>query len=329
LAARDFIVVGCDSLATTTRPLLAPNLIEQEFFDAAGKLKVDSSGIPLLREPNQLWKMSKHYPVDQLPSVTKAYALGEKAALLFAGASRVGSVTVKNLVGSFLDSFLEGSTMEKVADDLKTFVADIYEKEILKAESRPSMEIILSGYSPSSRNPQAFRLSFSYNWNTEKFVSEVIEEVKSGKFKVIFGGQYDVIQRVVTGVDLSTFLNLQTRGWAMLRAYRSEIETALKAGGFTGAVPDIVEGEDRYDVFGGQLIGVSRMHFDEGSLSEQAGIDFVAFLLNTMIKAQEFSSSIPTVGGDVHIGMLSADHGLKWISPEQYRFQGHLTPKSK
>src|SRR5271154_2350624 len=91
LAARDFIVVGCDSLATTSLDLIYPTDLTNEFFDANGNLKLDSNGQPLLKNTNQIWSRAQSMPVDQLPSVVKLYDLEPiRACFLFAGASRIG-----------------------------------------------------------------------------------------------------------------------------------------------------------------------------------------------------------------------------------------------
>src|SRR5207302_7849645 len=76
LAARDFIVVGCDSLATTSRDLLFPHDVASTFFDPqSGDLRLDSTGTPLLKNALQVWERAKGIPFDQLPSVTKLYDL--------------------------------------------------------------------------------------------------------------------------------------------------------------------------------------------------------------------------------------------------------------
>ena len=74
LAVRDFIVVGCDSLATTSTDLVYPYDITSLYFDSkTGKLKCDADGKPLLQRPGQIWEKAKTLPIDQLPSVTKLY----------------------------------------------------------------------------------------------------------------------------------------------------------------------------------------------------------------------------------------------------------------
>src|SRR4030095_6356017 len=97
-----FIVVGCDSLATTSFDLVYPHHLVFDFFDQNGALKLDSSGKPLLQHASQIWSKAKSMPVDQLPSVTKLYTLAPfNACLLFAGASRIGDTTIRNLVETF------------------------------------------------------------------------------------------------------------------------------------------------------------------------------------------------------------------------------------
>jgi hypothetical protein len=99
LAVRDFIAVGCDSLATTSTELLAPHEVTSIYFDANGDLKLDTLGKPLLQRSSQIWEKAKRMPIDQLPSVTKLYDLAPlNACVLFAGASRVGNVTIAHIV---------------------------------------------------------------------------------------------------------------------------------------------------------------------------------------------------------------------------------------
>jgi hypothetical protein len=66
---------------------------------------------------------------------------------------------------------------------------------------------------------------------------------------------------------------------------------------------------------------------DLANFSEQAAIDMVDFLISVMIKAQEFSNALPTVGGEIHIALISKTHGFKWISKEEYKYQGYGVPK--
>jgi hypothetical protein len=68
LAARDFIAVGCDSLATVSIPLLSPGEMHAAFFDSNGELQLGPDGKPVLKEARQIWEIANSLPINQLPS---------------------------------------------------------------------------------------------------------------------------------------------------------------------------------------------------------------------------------------------------------------------
>src|SRR6266496_2503002 len=305
LAARDFILVGCDSLATTSADLVFPAAIAATFFEPTGEIKKDADGITLLQNARQIWEKAQSMPVDQLPSVTKLYDLEPmRACLLFAGASRVGNTTIWHLVEKF-----------------KT------QAEIPDAWMRPTMEAILSGYSTEFREPELWRLTLSYDRVTTEFKCDIQDAVKRGEFNVIFGGQYDVIQRVVNGIDWPSYCSLRQRTVDMLNLYHDEIQAKAHADNaeLNLAKPDFYD--QKYSIFGNDQGGVTRIFSDVGSLSEQAGIDFVYFLIDVMIKAQGFSSSIATVGGRIHVALLTKSRAFRWISKEGFTFEREHVPK--
>lgn len=333
LASRDFIVVGCDSLATQSMQLVRPRQFVGQFFNPDGSLKVDAHGQPLLNDSSQVWLSSQSFPVNQLPSVTKIFDLKpKKAALLFAGAARIKELTVKNLVESFKDTepftACNGSyTMADLADRLKTFMVKNFVDQYPDERERPSMDIILSGYSSGSREPEVYRLTFGYDFHTTTFSSDVVEEVSRGKYDVVYGGQYDVIQRVVSGVDLASWHSLKMKCFRLLEEHRQQIQAELNSAGVTFSISALDFNDPKHDLFSSDFGGVEGLALDVGGLSEQAGIDFVTFLIKTMIKAQEFATSIPTVGGDVHLGIITSSEGFRWLSKEEYKFEGYSIPK--
>src|SRR4051794_8133030 len=102
LAARDFIVVGSDSLATTSMNFISAAELDSAFFEPSGDLKVDAAGKPLIADVGLVMDLIQSVPVNQLPSVTKLFELEHiNGALLFAGIARIGGVSVKNLVAQF------------------------------------------------------------------------------------------------------------------------------------------------------------------------------------------------------------------------------------
>ena len=335
LAARDFIAVGCDSLASVSIPLITPGEIAGAFFDSKGALKLAPDGTPILNDVNQIWEKSSSLPINQLPSVTKLYDLKPlHACILFAGTSLIGETTTRNLVETFKDDgrFLaltkaDDWTIEQLASEFKDFGSEVYTREIPDEVLRPMMETIISGYSGSCRQPEVWRLSFYYDWNKKMFTCDAKSEVGRSEYNVIFGGQYDVIQRIVKGVDFPSYQSLRFRTVEVLEECMREVENSLKASGWTGAVPKPNFSDPKYDLFSKNWAGVTQLFSDIGNLSEQAGIDFVVFLISVMMKAQEFSTSIPTVGGGIHIALLTKNDGFRWISREGFTFEGQHIPK--
>ena len=333
LAARDFIVVGCDSLATTSADLAFPADITATFFEPTGELKKDANGVALLQNARQIWEKAQSMPVDQLPSVTKLYDLEPiRACLLFAGASRVGNTTIWNLVEKFkaqaeIADHAAACEMNWLAEKLGEFIEGVYQAEIPDAWMRPTMEVILSGYSANFREPELWRLTLSYDRVTTEFKCDIQNSVKRGDFNVIFGGQYDVIQRVVNGIDWPSYCSLRQRTVDMLNLYHDEMQTQMHS---VNAEVNLVKPDfydQKYSIFGDDQGGVTRIFSDVGSLSEQAGIDFVYFLIDVMIKAQEFSSSIATVGGRIHVALLTKSRAFRWISKEGFTFEREHVPK--
>lgn len=332
LAARDFIAVGSDSLATTSAALVDPLQVSNNFFDTAGNLAVDANGKPLLKHASQLWGLASLRPINQLPSVTKVFPLEPyAAAALFAGVARIGDVSTKNVIEQFKDtsSFRAKAsyTSQQLAEMLRDFIKTIYESEITDAQLRPAMEVLVAGYSAAHRQPEIYRLLFGWDWARKQFQADVNAEVPRGKYNVVFGGQYDVIQRVVNGIDVHSWLNLKARCREVLEIYRDKIQADLTAHGHPLSVIPPDPNDSELDLFSKKFGGVTGIFADVSDLSEQAGIDFVRFLIMTMIKAQEFSSSMPTVGGEIHLAVITKKSGFQWVT-KPYLERARDTPNS-
>ncbi len=334
LAARDFIVVGCDSLATTSTKLVHPYDITSVYFEPDGKLKVDADGQPLLQRAQQIWEKSNDRPIDQLPSVTKLYDLAPlNACALFAGSSRIGNTTIAHIVDTFLmqskiKKRTKDYTMGWIARRFKEFVMAIYDKEVPMKTARSAMEVILSGYSAKHRQPELWRLPFAYDHKKSDFDCDVSNTIKRGDYNVIFGGQYDVIQRVVNGIDSSSFWAIKERAVAILNDYHDEVQAQVHSVDPALDIPKPNFWDKKFDIFERDAGGVTRLFPDVGSLSEQAGIDFIYFLVDVMIKAQQFATRIPTVGGKIHVGLLTKNAlKLRWISEEGFTYEHKHIPK--
>lgn len=329
LATRDSIVLGCDSLATTSRAMFDPRKIGDDYFDENGNIKVDANGQPLLKEVKQLYGYIERVPIDQLPNVTKLYNLKPlPIGVTFAGASAIGDWSIKNLIDTFVGcqefkQLAAGDySVEAVANAFFAFLKTKHETIYAEmAESyRPSLEVVLSGYSKANHQPEVFKLVVA----AKPSCSRAFE---LGSYDIVYSGQYDVIQRVVQGIDMDGYLSLWDKCDRILDRYRSKIVSFLKEKSITVELPALDPNDQSLHLFHGDFGGVKGLNIKRSTLSEQASINLVEFLIDTMIKAQQFSGSIPTVGGDIHIAIITKAGGFRWVSKEEYLFRGHTVPK--
>lgn len=275
LAARDFIAVGCDSLATTSTELLAPYDVTSIYFEPNGDLKLDAAGKPLLQRAGQIWEKAKRMPIDQLPSVTKLYDLAPlNACVLFAGTSRVGNITIAHIVDLFLaqkeiKQRKSTYTLQWIAEKFKEFVMNLYAQEVPEKWARQTMEVFLSGYSAKHRQPELWSLTFSYNRQSADFECDVINRIPRGTYNVTFGGQYDVIQRVVNGIDSSSNFALRQRTVDVLNDYHDDMQAKIHAIDPKITIPKPSFWDKKYNLFENDAGGVTRLFPDVGSLSDK------------------------------------------------------------
>ena len=91
------------------------------------------------------------------------------------------------------------------------------------------MEVLLSGYSEGSRQPEIFRISFV--WIRSQTFNAANQEVDREKLRCGFRWPYDVIQRVVSGIDVNSWFNLKQRTTEVLNAFIPKVESDLAANG--------------------------------------------------------------------------------------------------
>ncbi len=196
-------MIGCDSLATTSQNMINPSKFADYYFSKDGTLKLGKDNQPLLKSVKSLFAFLESIPTNQLPSVTKIFDLKPfEAGLLFAGITGIGKQSVKNLIDRFKESkdfeSLHNTeyTLDQLTQMLFKCLKEIYDNEFeeLPEKYRPLMEVIVSGYSKEGIQPEVFRIILGQSPNVQ-------EEVRAGDFNIVYGGTYDVIQRIVDGID--------------------------------------------------------------------------------------------------------------------------------
>lgn len=328
LATKDALVMGCDSLGTTTRQMIDPMDL-WKFFDSDNEfiLKLDKDGKPLIKSFKDIYSESQPIASEHMTHMTKLFSLEPlKTGVMITGITSIGKRTVRSLIEEFKNKKaksikrLKEYSVNDVAEKLKKHILTYYEKEYVEEKTQPDLELIIGGYGSKDEIPSIFRIKLP--------AKEIKQQLEKGDFGIVFGGQMREIQRIVFGTDNWNTLRLSRRHIVLLRKYRDGINKLLKKNGIDFEIPDVTIEEikkGKLDIFadGWDLEG-----FDAnwGNFSEQNAIECVDFFVNIMTKSQQFSSGMPTVGGNVHIALITKDK-FQFISREEYFHAGHYVPK--
>ncbi len=324
LATKDALVMGCDSLGTVTKDLVDPFDLVREFFDPkdAWKLKTDADGKPVLQNFDDIYKKAQQIPFNQMTHVGKMFSLKPlSVGIMTTGVASIANRTIRSLISEFkvksaLASFGE-FTVKQVAERVLEFINGYYLKEFSELKTKPYLELMIGGYSTQGPFPSIFRILVHQN-KVEGTFSE------GAPFGIVFGGQMQEIQRIVFGIDGSNRIKLLIRTGEILEKYRNILQNFLKEKEILVELPSF----DKYldDIYLFKNWDLDVFDADWGDFSEQNAIECVNFFVEIMIKSQQFSSRLPTVGGSVHIGLITKEKGFNFISREEYLHEGYTTP---
>lgn len=328
LSTKDALVLGCDALGSRTRRVIAPEDLF-EFFDPNNEfqLKVDKDGKPLIKSFNDIYNKSVSIPSGHLTHMTKLFSLDPlKAGVMFTGITSIGERTIKSLVEEFRIEKInpietEDYTVKNIAEKLMEHILQYYEKEYPDEKTRPELELILGGYGKKEALPEIYRIKLP-----GKNIELELGAEGESRFGIVFGGQTREIQRIVFGTDKRNSYRLWGRHFELLEKYRKKVCELLKSNNISFEIPEFTKDEvSELSIFAG---GWRLEEFDAnwGDFSEQNAIECVDFFVNIMIKSQQFSSGIPTVGGEVHIILITKDK-VRFVSKEEYSHAGHFTSK--
>lgn len=322
LNTRDALVMGCDSLETMTRRLVDPFDLK-EYFDIQKdfRLKVDSEGKPLLDEFSRIYNKSQIVPYNQIPHVDKLFSLSPlPMGVMFAGIVSIGDRTIKNLIGEFksADPIFKSThidyTLSSAGNRLLEFIWKYYSEEYPDEEDRPELEFMLGGYDKGKRTPAVVRIYCDKNRIENTYYD----------FGVFLGGQMEEIQRLVFGSDAVNIINLTKRTDYLLRRYRELLTQQLRESKIEIRLKNPQDFASELQLFHGwRLEGLDA---DWAAFSEQNAIECVDFLVNIMIRSQQFSTRMPTVGGGVQVAVIKKESGFTFISRREWRHGDHTVP---
>jgi hypothetical protein len=324
LASKHSLVMGADSLGTDTRRLVDPGRLS-EFFDPDDdfKLRVGDDGNPILSDIFKLVDEAEHVPYNQLLHVNKLFKLGSlPMGVGFTGISSIGANTIRGLIAEFTerDPAIKAAgrtnyTVRSIAERLLRFLQARYEAEFKQEFLRQDLELLVGGYDRNKQWATIYRIYVRDD--------KLEREFAPGEFGVAFAGQMDWIQRIVFGTDNRNRVKLRKRVEDLLKLYRQKIVDCLQSGGCQVDVPEPAAFGEELQVFHGW--DLDRLQANWAEFSEQNAIDCVDFLLDIMIRSQDVSAQLPTVGGNIHICVIRKD-GFYPVTKEVWRHGEHEVP---
>ena len=326
LATKDALVMGCDSLGSAMKPMIDPFNLAFDFFDSRRnwKLKVDKQGKPILKEFNDVYKMTELIPYNQMTHVTKMFSFHPlEMGVMTTGISSIGARTIKSLINEFKgkdNAFSKKSrapnyTVKSIGNRFLNFISKYYEKEYSQQMSKPALEFMIGGYDKQKPIPTINRIYVH---------TKELEAAIEGGFGIAFGGQMQEIQRLVFGTDNNNRAKLISRINELLEKYRKKLDAYLKRRKCDIKLPEAGKFGADLDLF--KDWDLNRFATSWGDFSEQNAIYCVHFFVEVMIRSQQFCSTLPTVGGDVHIALINKEKGFIFISREEYEHEGFTTP---
>jgi 20S proteasome alpha/beta subunit len=325
LATKDALVLGCDSLGTIPKVLVDPLDLISEFFDPENEwnLKVGNDGKTILQDFHDIYKKARSVPFDHMTHVTKIFSLAPlEIGVMQTGIVSIGDRTIKSLINEFKSNEPAFNnkkkptnyTVKSIGKKLLNFINKFF-KEAYPNDKKPHLEFMIGGYDKQKQVPSIYRIYFHENRLDEVFIES---------FGIAFAGQMQEIQRIVFGIDGTNSLILTERAKILFDKYRELSQKYLEKKGITEELP-------RWDVYKNELsllkdLELNRFDAEWGDFSEQNAIECVNFFVEIMIKSQQFSRGLPTVGGAVHIGLITKKNGFQFISKEEYEHEGFTTP---
>ena len=326
LASKDAVVMGADSLGTAFERLVRPQDL-LDYFDPAGemKLKFDDDGNPLLNNFWTLMDRAQAVPYNQMNHVSKLFDLSPlPMGVMFTGITSIGIQTIGKLISNFRkredDSMQDAEqsdfSVQSVGDRLRQYLRQHYTEVFPREHDRPELELIIGGYDKEGNMPRLFNIDIREDTSAALLSREF-------PFDIVVNGQTDWIERIVFGTDDANAAALDQRVKDLLLSYHRKVSEAIASAGIEFDVP-------RPDTWGSELTLFNNwrlrgIDIDVAEFSEQNAIDCVDFFIEIMIRAQDISSQLPTVGGAINIAVIRQDDGFRFVSRQEWRYRDHST----
>lgn len=290
---------------------------------------VDKDGIKILdANGNTTLSLSPEdigsYVVNVVSGVEKMFLLYEKkgkfsVAATTAGLAAVGGQSVRALADEFrADNQKKFKRVEDVAKAFLVFVRERYEEDFKDTTVPPEywsdLNFLLAGAGGSEPYPALFRVYVKDNKVTPAFEDGVRTGLawdgQAAGIERLIGG-YDTQLRTKMEKDLDDYVRSIHETWSQRLA--GIVEELIKRSKLE-AIPDDIDLTLPPETKFTPSWESSRVEVQYSSLPLQYAIDFVGFLVTAQSGLQRFTSSIATVGGRTHIGIVRKGYNFEMVN---------------
>jgi hypothetical protein len=302
------LVLGCDSIASTTKYLLDPFQFDVE-PDEHGTATVTFNMSDIFPQVTNAWGgVTKMFEISRSPSV----------AAVTAGLAKLDGQTIASLAAQFLKSrhgVAEDVTVRQVAEDFLAFIRvayDCYYRDSKLPEALKDGPLFLvGGYAVADYFPSLFRINVQEN--------NVVQAYGPGDCGVAWEGQSDSVERLLRGYDMNIRRTIEKSVKDAMAATREAMAQAMvdilqqtldrleaeMPSGLLRELPPAPSTSLPWDRF--------RVRIPYSNLSLQDAVDLAAFLVNIQSGKSKFAHGLATVGGRTHIGIITRQQGFRML----------------
>jgi hypothetical protein len=319
LATSDGLVVGVDSIASTTHYFIDPMDMEWIKNDE-GDFAEDEEGRLTLKfryedfqsvVTNAWGGVTKLFEIHPHPSPVVAAT---------AGTAKLRDRPIASIARDFYNSHQRRNkklvTMQTICGAFQRFMRERYDEHYKNSRLPPNLRdgptLLLGGYGREDAFPSIYRLKVKENVLSAEFTG--------GKSGISWNGQSDAVERFIRGYDSDARSDLRQE---LRRALSEHSDTLTRH--FTGLINEILDKvnaqiPDGIDLSVPKIPTVTvdwnkyKIPIDYANLPIQDAIDFVSFLVMMQAGRSRFAFGVPTVGGRTHIGVVTKDKGFQLLS---------------
>lgn len=308
LITNDALVLGCDSIASTTTPMIdAKEAVFQK--DKDGNFRKDEEGnLVVALDPNGI----EMVVTDFKSGVTKMFDLYQGEGT-FAGATTAGLAKLNNKpIATLAKEFRVNITSQSpksiyyIAEQFLAHIRDIYVEDMketgLPEDYWPSLEFLVGGLGQNDSFPSLYRLDVKRD--------KMSTEFSEGNAGISWAGQAEAVERLLWGADRYYMQDVIEK----FEQYQQEvkdkttqiIEEVLNHHEVT--LPPHVDTEFPAPP-SPKSFQRTETGIDFANLPLQDGVNLTSFLVTVQSGKDKFTRGPATVGGRVHIGVVSKSRG--------------------